>query len=62
MQIGGDIVAEESEERGDGKCLITIADHAVVDGVFVEVDAEPCDEGVNGDHPEDSNDTGAFIG
>lgn len=55
MQIRGDIMTEQSEESGDGEGFVGRADQAVVHGVLVEVDAEPCDQGVNRDHPEDAN-------
>lgn len=57
MQIRGDVMAEQSEESGDGEGFVGGADQAVVHGVLVEEDAEPCDQGVNRDHPEDANDT-----
>lgn len=51
MQIRGDIVAEQGEEGGNGKRLVRMTDQAVVHGVLVEEDAEPCDERVDRNHP-----------
>lgn len=44
VEVRRDVMAEESKERGDRKRFVTIADDAVVDGVFVEQDAKECDE------------------
>lgn len=57
MQVGGDIMAQESKERGNGEGFVAVANHAVVDGMFVEEDAEPRDERIDRDHQQDSNDT-----
>lgn len=50
MQVRGNVMAEQSEESGDGKGFVAIADQTIVDGVFVEVDAEPRDQGIDRDH------------
>lgn len=50
MQIGGDVVAHKGEEGGDTEGFVTVAYHLEVDGIVVEEDTEPGDDGVNGDH------------
>jgi hypothetical protein len=50
MQIGGDVVAHKREEGGDTEGFVTVAYHLEVDGIVVEEDTEPGDDGVNGDH------------
>ena len=50
MQIGGDIMAHEGEEGGNGQGFVAVAHDTVVDGMFMEVDAEPCDERIDRDH------------
>lgn len=55
MQIGSNVVAHEAKESGDTEGFIAVADDLEIDIVMVEEDAEPCDDGVNGDHPEDTN-------
>jgi hypothetical protein len=49
-------VAQEGEEGGDTESFVAVADDLEIDGVVVEVDAEPCDEGVDGDHEQDADD------
>lgn len=51
MQVGRDIGAQEGEERGNGEGFVTITDDLEVDGIVIEHDAEPCDDGVYRDHP-----------
>ena len=50
MQVGSDVVAQKGEEGGDTEGFVTVAHHLKVDGVTVEEDTEPSDDGVNGDH------------
>lgn len=50
MQIGGDIMAHKGEEGRNGKGFVAVAHDTVVDGMFMEVDAEPCDERIDRDH------------
>lgn len=50
MQVGGDVVAQKGEEGGDTEGFVTVTHHLKVDGVTVEEDTEPSDDGVNGDH------------
>jgi hypothetical protein len=51
-------VAHEGEERGDTEGFVAIAENLKVDRVMVKKDAQPGDEGVNGDHKKNANDTG----
>lgn len=48
-------MAHEGEEGGDTEGLVAVPDDLQRDGVSVEEYAEPCDEGVDGDHEEDTN-------
>lgn len=57
MQIGRDIVAHEAEESGDTEGFVAVADNLEINRVIVKEDTEPCDDGVNGDHPEDADNT-----
>lgn len=57
MQVGRDVSAHKREESRNRKRFVTVADQIVVDIVLVEVGTEPCDDGVNGDHEQNSNDT-----
>ena len=57
MQIGGDIMAHESEKGRNGKGFVAVAHDTVVDGMFMEVDAEPCDERIDRNHQQDSDNT-----
>ena len=50
-------MAHEGEEGGDTECFVAVADDLQGDGIVVEEDTEPGDEGVDGDHPENANDT-----
>lgn len=58
MQIRGDIVTHEGEEGGDTEGFVAVTEDLEVDGIVVEENAEPCDEGVDGDHEKNANDTG----
>lgn len=58
MQIRGDIVTHEGKEGGDTEGFVAVTEDLEVDGIVVEENAEPCDEGVNGDHEQNANDTG----
>mgnify|MGYP007046765545 CR=1 FL=1 len=57
MQVGRNVCAHKREESRNRKRFITVADQIIVDIVLVEVGTEPCDDGINGDHKQDSNDT-----
>ena len=57
MQIRSDIVAHEGEESGDTEGFVTVTEDLEVDGIVVEENAEPGDEGINGDHEQNANDT-----
>jgi hypothetical protein len=56
VQIGRHIVAEESEEGGNGKGLVAVADDAEVDEVPIVADAEPRGRRVDGHHKKDADD------
>lgn len=43
-------MAHKREESGNRKGFVAIANDAVVDRMFVEIDAEPRNEGVDRDH------------
>jgi len=51
-------VAHEGEESGDTEGFVAIAENLKVYRVMVKEYAEPCDEGVNGNHEKNANDTG----
>lgn len=51
MKIRRNVGAHEGEERGNGEGFVTVTDDLEVDGVVVEKDTEPRDDGVYGDHP-----------
>ena len=48
-------MAEQGEESRYCERFVAIADHGEVNRVSVEIDAEPCDKGINRNHEEDSN-------
>lgn len=48
-------MAHKGEEGRDTESFVAIADDFEIDGIMVEEDAEPCDEGVNGDHKQDAD-------
>lgn len=50
-------MAHEGEESGDTESFVAIADDFEVDGIMVEEDAEPCDEGIDGDHKQNADNT-----
>lgn len=56
VQVRRDVMAHEGEEGGDTESFVAVSDDLQGDGVMVEEYAEPCDEGVNGDHEEDTDD------
>jgi hypothetical protein len=43
-------VAHEGEEGGDTEGFVAVTEDLKVDGVMVEIYAEPCNEGIDGDH------------
>lgn len=50
-------MAHEGEEGGDTEGFVAVADDFEKDSVMVEEDTEPGDDGVNGDHPQDTDNT-----
>lgn len=50
-------MAHEAEESGDTEGFVAVADHFEIDSVVVEKNTDPCDDGVDGDHPKDANNT-----
>ena len=61
MQIRRHVVTEQVEEAGDGERLVAVAQDVEVDAVFVEEVGEEGDDGVDGDHEEDADDTGGLV-
>lgn len=57
MEVRGDVVAEKREEGGDGKSFVAVAENAEIDVFLIVKSSEPCDEGIDGDHEEDADDT-----
>lgn len=57
MQIRSDIVTHEGEEGGDTEGFVTVTEDLEVDGIVVEENAEPGDEGIDGYHEQNANDT-----
>jgi hypothetical protein len=57
MQIRCDIMAKQGKECSNRERFVTVAENIEVYGVLVVVGTEPGDEGVNGYHPQDSNNT-----
>lgn len=58
VQVGGDIVAEEGEEGGNGQGLVAVGDDLEVDGVPVPLDLAKRRDGVDGHHEEQADDAG----
>ena len=54
-QVWRNVMAEQGEESRYCERFVAIADHGEVNRVSVEIDAEPCDKGINRNHEEDSN-------
>lgn len=50
-------MAEQGEESRYCERFVAVADHGEVNRFLIEIDAEPCDEGVNWNHEEDSDNT-----
>lgn len=50
-------MTHKAEKSGDTEGFVTVADHFEVDGVVVEKNTNPCDDRVDGDHPENANNT-----
>lgn len=50
-------MAHEGEEGGDTEGFVAVADNFEKDRIMIEEDTEPGDDGVNGDHPQDTDDT-----
>lgn len=48
-------MAEQGEECRYCERFVAVADHGEVNRFLIEIDAEPCDEGVNWNHEEDSD-------
>lgn len=57
MQIRSDIVTHEGEEGGDTEGFVTVTEDLEVDGIVVEENTEPGDEGIDGYHEQNANDT-----
>jgi hypothetical protein len=57
VEIGRHVVTEEGEEAGNGECLVASHDDFEVDGMSVEEVGKERDNGVDGDHEEDADDT-----
>lgn len=55
MKVGRDVVAHEAKESSDTEGFVAVSDDLEIDRVIVEENAEPCDDGVNGDHPQDTD-------
>lgn len=62
VQVGRDVVAEETKERRNGKCLVAVRDDLEVDGVPVPLDLEEGRDGVDGDHKENTDDELLLLG
>lgn len=56
MKVWCDVVAHKGEEAGNGEGLVAVSQHFKVDGLFVVQIAEEGNDGVDGDHDEDSDD------
>jgi hypothetical protein len=56
MKFGSNIRAKQSEERCNGKWLITVANKLKVHGPLVKVDTQERGERVNGYHKQNAND------
>ena len=55
MQIRREVMTHKGEECGNRKRFVAIADYTVINCLFMEVDTEPRDEGVDRYHQQDSN-------
>lgn len=62
VQVGGNIVAHEGKEGGNGEGFVTVADDLVVDGMPVLPDAQKGRDGVDGDHEQNANDVFLLAG
>ena len=58
VQIWCDVVAHQCEETCDCKSLVTISDCFIVNRVMVIEVGKEGDDGVDGDHDEDANNSG----
>lgn len=56
------VLKEKDEEGGNDKSLVAISDQFIVDKVGVEIVGKPGDDGVDGDHQEDSDNVTLLIG
>lgn len=57
VQIRRDVMAHQGEEAGDCKCLVAVAENLKVDGIVVVKVAEERDDGIDGYHEQDADDT-----
>lgn len=55
VQVGRDIVGHEGEEGRNTEGFVAVANDLEIDRVVVEQDAEPRDDGVDRDHPQNSD-------
>lgn len=58
VQIGRNVVAEEGEEGSNGESLIAVTDHFKVNIVGVEEVRQEGDDAVDGQHEDNTDDTG----
>lgn len=57
VQVGRDVVAHEGEEGSNTEGFVAVADDLEIDRILVEEDAEPRDDGVDRNHPQNSDNT-----
>ena len=62
MQIRRDIMTEQGKETRDRKSLIAIPEDLEIDGLLVEQVRKETDDGVDGDHQEDTDDVALLPG
>jgi hypothetical protein len=55
MDVGGNVIADEGEEGGDGEGFVAVAQDFEVDGVAVVEVGEEGDGGVDGDHEQNAD-------
>jgi len=60
MKCRFDVIAEQREEACDSEGLVAIAEHLPVDGTVEVVVGDEGDDGVNGNHGEDTDDVFLF--
>lgn len=62
VQVGGDVVAEEGKEGGNGKGLVAVGYDLKVDGLAVPLDLKKRRDGVDGDHEENADNVALLAG